>query len=153
MNLLSASTPLLLKYYAKKVEEGVKWHLAWDKFSDFEKQDCANKGYQRYGQKTASAPYLTKDGPPPFEPTHDKAEIEKQCASLLDFSDNRCYLPDEYWLSAVARARAGVDEQTFSSHEGDFRISMILKVVAAMYDKKYCTFVPLGPNEVERRDT
>ncbi len=150
---IDVMAPLLLKYYVKKIEEGVKWKLSWDKLNALQKQDCANKGYQRYGQKTASPPYKIEDGPPPFEPTHDKAEIEKQCAALLEFAHNRCYIPEEYWLSAIARARAGVDEQMFSAHEGDFRISMILKVVAAMYDKKYCTFVPLGATEVERRDT
>ena len=69
--------PVLMKYYTKKIEEGAKRKVAWDKMDDSERQDCANKGYQRWGQKKASEPYDIKDGPPPFAPTHERAEIGK----------------------------------------------------------------------------
>ncbi len=47
-----------------------------------------------------------------------------------------------YWLTAGARAKAGIDDQTYEGQDGDLRIPMALQLVAALYDKNLCSFVP-----------
>ena len=105
---------------------------------------------QGRGTKTSSGPYkLGVGNTPPYEPQQN-TEIEKHCADFLEFSHNRCHLPDAYWLSTTTRTNQGL---ALHMQEGDFRITVALTVIRAMFGKAWCSFIPPREDERTRSDT
>ena len=142
----------LVKLYAHKCSEVAKWRANWDKGTDAKRIDRALAGHQRSGHGL-TAWRFGQEPTPPFRPKAN-AEIELQVAELLDFAESHCYVPNFYWLSETAKlwahglsgaqAQQPVPKDGFAldaPNEGDPRVAMVLRLVLALYDKPFCSFV------------
>jgi uncharacterized protein (TIGR02452 family) len=149
---LDCSGTALLRLFVGKFHEVVKWRFNWDKCEQPNKMDRARKGQQRRGTGVSSASYDYDGETPPFEPQKN-TEIEKQVADMIDFAYYRCYIPEAFWLlSEAIKMTANPDGYNLDpAYEGDPRIVMMLRLVVAMYNKRYCSFVrPRGEQEMNK---
>jgi hypothetical protein len=146
----------LVKMYAHKCSEAAKWRFNWDRGSDEARASRTQKMQQRRGQGTTAWRYGQE--PEPLFVPKTNAKIELQVAEFLDYAENQCYVPNSYWLNETAKNLAGAKEQLPEAqkdvhalegpNESDPRVAMVLRLVLALYEKPYCSFVvPRAENE------
>ena len=149
----------LVKMYAHKLSEAAKWRANWDRGTHEDRVARAAKCHQRRGHGTI--PWAYGKDPVPLFIAKKFPEIESQVAELLDFANDRCYVPDTFWLNETAKQAAGAEEKievprdkyTLEvANDSDPRLTMVLRLVPALYDKPYCSFVVPRAEDERRSD-
>ncbi len=128
--------------YILKLHETVKWRKRWDDYDVGNKMEMAAKGLQRAGPgKGTCWDYAKDSGPPTYCPESINQTIDVQIAELLTFATRACNVPEAFWLNESEQGQAAKRSENVPSCIGDYRSTLLLRLVRALYGKPSRSFI------------